>query len=93
MIVGVVTWQLSLPGCMSLKDKRRVVKSLKDRIHHRFKVSVAETGQQDVWTRSEITVAVVATDTRNADQILDRIDRMIEDEGRALILGRRRELH
>ncbi|MBW3535343.1 MAG: DUF503 domain-containing protein [Gemmatimonadetes bacterium] len=93
MIVGVVSWQLSLPGCMSLKDKRRVVKSLKDRIHHHFKVSVAETGQQDVWTRSEITVAVVATDTRNADQILDRIDRMIEDEGRALILGRRRDLH
>ena len=93
MVVGVVTWQLSLPGAMSLKDKRRVVKSLKDRIHHRFKVSVAETGQQDVWTRSEITVAVVATDVRNADQILDRIDRLIEDDGRALVLGRRRDLH
>ncbi len=89
----MVTWQLSLPGCMSLKDKRRVVKSLKDRIHHRFKVSVAETGQQDVWTRSEITVAVVATDSRNADQILDRIDGLIGGEGRCVILGRSRDLH
>jgi uncharacterized protein YlxP (DUF503 family) len=70
-----------------------VVRSLRDRVQHRFKVSVAETGQQDVWTRGEITVAVVAADRRLADSILDKIDRFVESDGRAVITGVDRVLH
>ena len=87
MVIAVGSWNLSLPDCRSLKEKRRVVKSLKERIQHRFHVSVAETRHHDVWTRAEITVAVVTTDRAHADSILDKLDDFVERDGRALILN------
>jgi len=87
MVIGVGSWELSLPECRSLKEKRMVVKSLKDRLQHRFRVSVAETRHQDVWTRAELTVAVVTLDRGQADSILDKLDRFLERDGRAMILG------
>ena len=93
MVVGVMWWELSLPGVSSLKEKRMVVRSLKDRIHHRFKVSVAETDHQDVWTRAQLAVAIVSNDGKHADEVLDQVDRMVGQDGRALVLDRRRELH
>ena len=86
MVIGVCSWELSLPECRSLKDKRRVVKSLKERLQHRFRVSVAETRHHDVWSRAELTAAVVTTDRGQADSILDTLDRFVEGDGRALIL-------
>lgn len=86
MVIGVCTWDLSLPECRSLKEKRMVVKSLKERLQHRFRVSVAETRYQDVWSRAELTAAVVTTDHSQADSILSSLDRFVEADGRALIL-------
>ena len=93
MVVGVMRWELALPGMVSLKDKRMVVRSLRDRIQHRFKISVAETGHQDVWTRAQLAVAVVATDARHAEEVLDKVDRLVRHDGRALVLERHRDLH
>ena len=86
MVIGVASWDLSLPECRSLKEKRRVVNSLKERLQHRFHVSAAETLHQDVWTRAQITVAVVTTDRAHADSILDKLDDFVERDGRAIIL-------
>ena len=63
-----------------------VVKSLKERLQHRFRVSVAETRHQDAWDRAELTAAVVAADAGQADSILDGLDRFVEGDGRAVIL-------
>lgn len=93
MVVAVVTWELSLPGMGSLKEKRMVVRSLKDRLKSRFNLSVAETGHQDAWGRARISVALVASDRGAADGILDRADRLVASETRAVILDVRREWH
>ena len=58
--VGVIRLELHIPGARSLKDKRRAVKSLVDRMHHRYRVSVAETDLQDLSRRAELGLAVVA---------------------------------
>lgn len=92
-IVVSQTWQLSLPGCSSLKEKRSVVRSLKDRLQSRFHLSVAETGHQDVLTRAELSVALVASDRRLAETIMDKADRLVQESGRALILDTRRDFH
>ena len=92
MVVGAMRWDLSLPGCSSLKEKRMVVRSLKDRIRHRFKVSVAETDHQDVLARAQIAVAVVANDAAHVEEVLVKVDRLVRQEGRALILKHHREL-
>jgi uncharacterized protein YlxP (DUF503 family) len=86
MVIGVCSWELALPECRSLKEKRMVVKSLKERLQARFRVSVAETGHHDVWTRAEITAAVVTSDSGHADSVLEKLDRFVEGDGRAIIL-------
>lgn len=87
MVIGVGSWDLSLPECRSLKEKRRVVKSLKERLQQRFRVSVAETDHQDTWTRAQLTAAVVASDASHADSILDTIDQFVVRDGRTVILN------
>ncbi len=86
MVVAVVTWELHLSGCQSLKDKRRIMKSLKDRLHNRFNVSVAETDYQDLWQRGELSCCVVATDNRHAESVLSAADNLVGQEQMARII-------
>ena len=86
MVIGVIGWELEVFGCQSLKEKRQVVKSLKDRLHDRFNVSVAETAHHDVWQRAELTAAVVASDRRQADSVLESLDGFVAAEARARII-------
>jgi uncharacterized protein len=86
VVIGVIGWDLQIYEAHSLKDKRAVVKSLKDRLRAKLNVSVAETGQQDLWQRAEITVGVVATDGRQASSILDSADKLVAAESRARII-------
>jgi uncharacterized protein YlxP (DUF503 family) len=62
MTIGVLQLELSIGDAMSLKDKRRVILSLKDRIAHAHNVSIAEVGALDEHRRSIIGIAMVAND-------------------------------
>lgn len=86
MIVGVLSWELSLAGCHSLKDKRRIVKSLKDRLHQRFNVSAAEVDHQDAWQQAALAVSVVSPDRRHAEEVLTSCDRLVQGEVLAHII-------
>lgn len=86
MVIGLISWELEIFGCQSLKEKRSVVKSLKDRLHDRFNVSAAETAHQDVWQRAELTVCVVAGEKKIAEQVLASADRLVAAEARARII-------
>jgi hypothetical protein len=86
MIVAVTRWELQLAGCQSLKDKRRIVKSLKDRLHQRFRVSAAEVDHQDIWQRAAIAAAVVSADHRHAEEVLTACDQLVQGEALAHII-------
>jgi uncharacterized protein YlxP (DUF503 family) len=86
MVVGVIGWEIQVFDARSLKEKRRVVKSLKERLQSRFNLSVAETGYQDTWQRAEITAAIVATDRRFAESVLDKADALVAGEGLGRII-------
>jgi uncharacterized protein YlxP (DUF503 family) len=92
MVIGVITWELEIFGCQSLKEKRSVVKSLKDRLHDRFNVSAAETAHQDVWQRAEITACVVAGQKKLAEAVLQSADDLVASEARARIIQTYRQL-
>jgi uncharacterized protein len=77
VVIGVRSWELHLPGAHSLKEKRSVLKSVKDRLHNQFNVSVAETAHHDVWQRAELTVCLVATDRRQAESVLAAVDAFV----------------
>lgn len=93
MVVGVQTFVLEIPGADSLKAKRSVIKSLKDRLRARHNVSVAETGLQDHRGRAELTVATVAGSRALADAVLDAVDAFVAAEPRVVVGPVRRELH
>ena len=78
--------QLHLPESRSLKDKRQVVTSLKDRIHRRFSVSVAEVEHNEMWQRSTLGMAVVSTATDHANEVLSKTVNMIEQDIRVHLL-------
>ena len=92
MIVASQTWELALPGCSSLKEKRAVIRSMKDRLRGKFNVSVSETGLQDVHARAEISIALVTTDSRRASSLLDKTDLFLEEMG-AIIVRVDRDVH
>ena len=75
MTIGLLTLDLIIPGARSLKDKRRVVKSLKDRIRHRFNGSVAEVDFLDEWRRARLAFCVVSRESKFANTQLNEIAR------------------
>ena len=73
MHVGILQVEISIPDAMSLKDKRQVVKSLKDRIAHGHNVSIAEVGALDEHRRSIIGMAMVSNDRRYVEGALSKL--------------------
>ena len=72
MIVGLCTVELYLPDSHSLKAKRQVLLSLKDRLRDKFNVSVAEVGEMDLWQKSVFGIACVANEQQHVNQVLDQ---------------------
>lgn len=70
MIVGLCTVELYIPDGHSLKAKRQVLLSLKDRLRDKFNVSVAEVGDQDLWQKAVLGIACVANEETHVDQVL-----------------------
>ena len=73
MVVGVVELRMVVRGSRSLKDKRRVLKSLKDRLRNRFNISIAEVGRQDSHQMVELAVAAVGGDKRYVNGLLSNV--------------------
>jgi len=73
MFVGILTVELHIPQSGSLKDKRRVVKGLKERIRARFNVSVAEVGETELWQRATLGIASVSSSRPHAGEVLDKV--------------------
>lgn len=93
MVVGIAKIDLIfLSAPTSLKEKRQVLRRIKDRVKNKFDVSIAEVGNQDLWQRGELGVAVVTTDSTASEQILNSVLNYIESEGTVEIVGRDIEL-
>ena len=81
MIVGISVFELHLPASRSLKDKRRVVKSLIERVHQRYRVSIAETDFHDLHQRAEIAMAVVvAGGETEMEKLMDEVRDIVEGD-------------
>jgi hypothetical protein len=85
MVVGISVFELHVPAARSLKEKRKVVKSLIDRIHQRFRVSIAETGFHDLHQRAEIAIAAVAQSEGEGQKLMEAIRSLIDAEPRATL--------
>jgi hypothetical protein len=86
MPVGLLTLEIHIPDARSLKDKRQVLRSLKDRLRSHFNVAVAEMDHQDTWQRAQIGVVSLSNDPSHLEQslreVLDESERVL---GRDLV--------
>ncbi len=85
-IIGLMTVDLFIPDSGSLKEKRLVLKSIKDKIHHKFNVSIAEVDFQDKWQRAVIGIAQVGNDYGFIEKNMQEIFKLIESNGNAEIV-------
>ncbi len=72
MIVGLCRVELYIPACRSLKAKRQILLSLKDRLRHKFNLSVAEVDDQDLWQKAVLGFACVANEGAHVNTVLDQ---------------------
>jgi len=72
MIIGILKIDLYIPGASSLKEKRMVLKGLKDRVRRTFNVSIAELEYQDKWQRALLGIAAIGQDRQFVNSVLDK---------------------
>ncbi|MDH7500693.1 MAG: DUF503 domain-containing protein [candidate division NC10 bacterium] len=86
MIIGTCQIELLIVDNRSLKGKRKVLKSIKDRVRARFNVSIAEIDHQDQWQRATLGIACVSNDIRLVDSVLNKVVNLIETSSDATLM-------
>ena len=83
MVVGVCELELHIPGCRSLKEKRLVLRSLKDRLRNRFNVAVSESQWHDQYQRAGLCVVTVSNDAAVVHATLSKVQNLAEKDRHA----------
>jgi len=78
MVVGICTMELWFPEPNSLKEKRRILKSIIDRVRSRFNVSIAEVDHNDLWQKASIGIACVANEGSHVNEVLSNVVNFVE---------------
>ena len=73
MVIGVVTLEIHLPYADSLKDKRQVLRKVKDRLRAKFNVAIAELDHQELWQRATLGVVTLSNKQQNLEQVLQAV--------------------
>jgi uncharacterized protein YlxP (DUF503 family) len=73
MPVGLLTLELHIPDAQSLKDKRQVLRSLKDKLRREFNVAVAELDHHDAWQRSVVGVVTLSNEEKHVQEMLQKV--------------------
>ncbi|MBL1120099.1 DUF503 domain-containing protein [Streptomyces sp. 110] len=93
MYVGTLSFDLLLGDVRSLKEKRSVVRPIVAELHRKFAVSVAEVGDQDLYRRAQIALAMVSGDPGHLAEVLDRCERLVAARPEVELLSVRRRFH
>ena len=79
MSLGVLTFQIEISGCKSLKDKRSRLKPLLTRLHREFNLSVAEIDHNDIWQSAIIACALISNSPKHTQRALQSVIFWVED--------------
>ena len=92
MPVGLLTLELHIPDAQSLKDKRQVLRSLKDKLRREFNVAVAELDHHDVWQRSVVGVVTLSNEEKHVQESLQKVLDAADDILGSFLIGQRFEI-
>ena len=93
MLVALERFDLRIPGCGSLKEKRHVVKTLTGGIRSKFNVAVAEVDHHDLWQRTTIAVSAVSGEAYHVKRVLQQVERYIATWPRLEFIDSEMTLH
>jgi uncharacterized protein YlxP (DUF503 family) len=93
MLVALERFDLRIPGCRSLKEKRHVVKALTNGLRGTFNVSAAEVGDHDLWQRCELAVATVAGEPFHVRKVIAEVERFVERFHEVEVIDRQVSFH
>ena len=93
MLVALERFDLRIPGCGSLKEKRHVVKTLSNAIRTKFNVAVAEVDYRDLWQRTALGVAAVSGEQYHARKVLHEVEKLIERWAEVEVIDTQLTLH
>jgi uncharacterized protein YlxP (DUF503 family) len=85
LLVGLSRFELHLPHARSLKEKRKVVKGVVERLHERYRVSVMESGFHDLHQRAEVAVAYLAGSNSEIERMAAEMRRLVDDAPDAMV--------
>ena len=92
-MLGYYEIEIHIPAALSLKEKRFVIQSLKDKVRNKFNISIAELGGTDVWQRSTVGMAMVSNDHNLIKNSFDKITRILDQDDRFEIIDRQIEFY
>lgn len=87
VLVAVAMFEIEIEFAESLKDKRMVVRSIKDKLRNRFKISVNEVALHDVHQRARLAISFISLDHPNADAMLEKVQNFIEEHTDGVLAG------
>lgn len=93
MFVALERFDLRIPGCGSLKEKRHVVKTLMNGLRSRFDVAVAEVDHNDLWQRTAIGVAAVGSEQYHLKKVMHEVERFVDRWGEVDVIDRALSIH
>ena len=86
MFIGSLQVELLIPDCTSLKEKRMVLSSMKQRLRNKFNISVAELDHQDLWQRASLGIVAVSNEKQHVRSTMDKILNFIDDLDRSQVV-------
>jgi hypothetical protein len=93
MLAAIATYDLRIPGCSSLKEKRQRVKALTAGIRQKFNVSVAEVDHHELWQRTTLAVSAVGAEGFHLKKVMHEVERFVWRQPTVEIIGQRVTLH
>jgi uncharacterized protein YlxP (DUF503 family) len=93
VLVALERFDLRIPACGSLKEKRHVVKTLTNAIRSTFNVSVAEVDHHDLWQRTTLAVAVAAGEGYHAKRVLHEVEKLVDRWAEVELIDAELSLH
>jgi uncharacterized protein YlxP (DUF503 family) len=92
MFIGCLQVELLIPESTSLKEKRMVIKSIKQRLQNKFNISVAEVDHQDLWQRATLGIAMVSNENGHVRKAMDKILDFIDDQDNSQVIDHQIEI-
>lgn len=86
MLIGVCKVIISIPESFSLKEKRKVKRSIVDKVRAKFNVSIAEVDSQDIWNELVLGISIVSTESKHIYEVMSEVIKVIEDHKEAEII-------